>query len=411
MLNKIKIIKDNQQFKYFLNNGSATFVGYFLTAFFTFLVTYIVANYLDKNIAGTYRYVYSYYMIFAVFCLAGSNAALIRSTAKGYDKTYLYALKLKSIWSISSILLALSVALYYFLHGNTQISLGFIALAMSVPIFEISAAINPYLQGKHAFWDMTFFSSFSKFLVLIFTIISVFYFPNVFFILFSTIFLVGIGQAIFAKYLYEKHQIKNISEKDEIDTEFKTYATHLTIANLFYSIGFQADKIIMFTYFGSIASAGYWIATIVPLEIQRFVSSMTNIYFGKLVNIEKANIKYKLLKILSLATVCMIIISIVYHFISPYIFQLFFPKYLEYIKMSQLAFWNICFIPFAFLWTFYMAKGDVKKMYFLHISDPLTQITLYFILLPTFGIYGLLYGMLIKNFLFNLFALFFFLRK
>jgi O-antigen/teichoic acid export membrane protein len=229
---------------------------------------------------------------------------------------------------------------------------------------------------------------------------------------------VGIIQTFYAIKIYKvqkEKRVENLSKhnikEDEKDGEFAKYTINLSFMGIIYILGMQADKLILFKLFGSVSLAGYTIATLLPLEFQRMVGNLTSIYFPKLVKAEKNDIKNKLLKILSLATFVCILISALYYFIAPFIFHTFFPQYVEYIFYSQLAFWGICFVPFAFLWSYFSAKGNTTVMYFLHIADPITQILLYILLVPKYHITGLIIATLFKNFLFNVFAILFFIKK
>jgi O-antigen/teichoic acid export membrane protein len=223
--------------------------------------------------------------------------------------------------------------------------------------------------------------------------------------------LAGLLQGVYAYIFYKNIYLKKLELNKKTDSEFIKFTYSMSFLGILYSLGAQVDKVILFKFFSSTDLAGYWIATILPLEFQRMVTNLTSIYFPKLVNIEKENIQNKLLKILSISTMLTVCISLIYNFSAPYIFEIFFPQYLEYLFYSQLAFWGICFTPFAFLWSYFMMKGDTRIMYFLYIGDPILQIILYFVFVPSFGITGLIIATLVKNFLFNLFGIYLFMKK
>jgi O-antigen/teichoic acid export membrane protein len=392
--------------------------SYFITAFFTVFISYAFANFLDPDTFGNYRFVFAFYAVLGAITLGGMPTALIRSVAHGYEKSFWQGVKLKTFFSIIGFFITTSIAIYYFINGNTNLAFGFFALGIALPLFEIPTLVLPYLQGHQNFWDVAKYQIFSKFLVLVLSLIAIFYFPNPGMIILLSIGLVGIVQTFYAIKLYRRQKsslLNSTNKKEEIkaetDPEFAKYTINLSLMGIIYIIGMQADKLILFKLFGSVSLAGYTIATLLPLEFQRMVGNLTSIYFPKLVKAEKKDIKNKLLKVLSLATLISVCISILYHFSAPYIFNIFFPQYIEYVFYSQLAFWGICFVPFAFLWSYFSAKGNTKVMYFLHIADPIVQIVLYILLVPKFQITGLIMATLLKNFIFNVFAISLFIRK
>jgi O-antigen/teichoic acid export membrane protein len=413
-----KKIIEHPQFGYFAKSSSATMLSYFITALFTVFISYAFANFLDPDTFGNYRFVFAFYAILSAITLGAMPTAMIRSIAHGYENSFWEGVKLKTIFSIIGFFITTAIAIYYFINGNTNLAFGFFALGIALPLFEIPTLILPYLQGHQNFWEVAKYQIFSKLLVLVLSLIAIFYFPNPGMIILLSIGLVGIIQTFYAIKLYKKQsgKIKKIENKNHeikqgTDAEFSKYTINLSMMGIIYILGMQADKLILFKLFGSVSLAGYTIATLLPLEFQRMVGNLTSIYFPKLVKAEKKDIKNKLLKILTLATVISIFISGFYHFAAPYIFHIFFPQYVEYIYYSQLAFWGICFVPFAFLWSYFSAKGNTKVMYFLHIADPITQILLYILLVPKFHITGLIMATLLKNFLFNVFAVLLFIRK
>ena len=61
-------------------------------------------------------------------------------------------------------------------------------------------------------------------------------------------------------------------------------------------------------------------------------------------------------------------------------------------------------IPHMFVWQYYTAKRNVKVVYINNIADPVLQVVLYLILIPPFGIWGLVYAIFAKTALMNLLA-------
>lgn len=407
LIHKINNKFFNLDLNYLGKNSFYTLFSYSISILVTLVITYLIANYLDEHTTGIYRYVFSWYGIISIFTLGGMASAITISIAKKND-ALLQALKYKALFSILGFFVTLILASYYFYKGSFEISYAFFALAISIPFLEISSVFSSYFQGKENFKSMAFFSIIGKVTALLFTTLAIFYFKTPASLIFAGILFVGLAQAI---YSFKYYKFEKSKENKVIDTNLLNKSLHFSAMGILYTLGAQADKIILFTFFGSGALAAYWIATTIPLEIQRFATQISSIYFPKLVQkdsddkIAHKAFKYKFLKIIFIFSFLLLLLSLLYYFLAPFIFQILFPKYLSSMFISQMFFFTIVFTPFLFIWQYFLAQGYIKINYFFHTIDPILQIILYFIFIYIFGIFGVIYAIFIKNFLMSIIAI------
>ena len=65
------------------------------------------------------------------------------------------------------------------------------------------------------------------------------------------------------------------------------------------------------------------------------------------------------------------------------------------------------FVPYYFVWQIFSAQKDVKIMYVLNTLEPIILVTLYLILVPLYGVWGVIATIFIKNLAFNLHGLYY----
>lgn len=403
----------NLDLSFFVKNTPYTLLPYGISLLATFLTTYILANFVPEHTLGVYRYVFSWYGILSIFALGGAASAITISIAQGHNSLR-QAIRYKALFSGIAFFITTLIASYYFYNENTEIALSFFALALSIPAIETVSVFASYFQGKEDFKRVAFLSIISKVTILVCTLGAVYFFPESYFLILGSLFFVAIAQGVF---VYSIRKEVNVSSKKEEDPNLLSTSLHFSGMGILYTLGTQADKIILFTFFGSGALASYWIATTIPLEIQRFVSQFTGIYFPKLARKNTTSLSehkkfvYKFIKIIFIIFIILIAIAVLYTFFAPLLFAILFPHYTESILMSQLFLYTIIFTPFLFIWQYFLAQKNTKIMYLYHTCDPLLQICFYFIFIQWFGILGIIYAIFAKNIVMSLFAVVLLLRK
>ena len=95
--------------------------------------------------------------------------------------------------------------------------------------------------------------------------------------------------------------------------------------------------------------------------------------------------------------IIIVFIIIVYWFLSPFIFSIFFPKYIESILISKVYALSLLFFPRTFLSTAMTAQLKKKELYKVRIVAPTIRITIFLIALPIWGIWGAVIGSIISG--------------
>src|SRR3989344_5241879 len=82
------------------------------------------------------------------------------------------------------------------------------------------------------------------------------------------------------------------------------------------------------------------------------------------------------------------IIIVLYITIAPYFYKIFFPKYLDSLPYSQILIFSLLAVPASLVGTIFEAKAMKRSVYFLKTAS-LFRLALYAVLIPLYGIWGL----------------------
>ena len=92
-----------------------------------------------------------------------------------------------------------------------------------------------------------------------------------------------------------------------------------------------------------------------------------------------------------------VIATILYVLLIPYFFKLLFPQYIESIPYAQALGLLILSTPGMWLGQTLIAHMRKTELYVINTIHPIIKITLFAILIPIYGIWGVIYATLIAG--------------
>lgn len=386
---------------YFAKNTFWLLLGQAMASVSAFLVTVVFANYVPKNIVGDYRLILAIYSVLAFFALSGLSAALIRSIVHEQDGSLSLALRTKKKYGLVAFFFGVLASMYFWiLKDNAVFGVSILIMSICLPIIESYSVFLPYLQGKHEFRFSSISSGVIKIISSIAVIVTAYISPEVVYLI-AAFYLT---QAVVV-YIQYKFLIKKFPQKNNVeDEEMVPYSKHTTLAGVFYMLLGQADKFIVYHFFGPVSLASYWIASTIPQEVSRVVVTVLQVAYPKFVKGEHGSMKYVLAKKLKVLTLILLGVSTLYVFLAYPFFYVFFPQYINEVGKSIVLMFGFAVVPHMFVWQYFTAKKNVTVVYINNIIDPVLQVLLYILLIPFFGIWGLVYAIFTKTVFLNLLA-------
>ncbi|MDO8626801.1 MAG: oligosaccharide flippase family protein [Candidatus Magasanikbacteria bacterium] len=383
-----------------LNNGYAIFAG--LTTSILF------ANLLSPENYGVFKYILALSATISGFSLtAGMNKALIPAFAKGFDGMYKKAFWVRLKGSLIIPVVAASTAIFYFLHGQTLLGSAMLIIGLFSPFQECVGIYMPYLSGKKNFKLISIYNIIQTSLYLL-TITAALLLTTQILVIIFLYFLINTAVVSFY-YFYTPKIIK--LENNLIDQETFNFAKHLTLINVLTSIANQIDKILVFHFLGPAKLAIYAFAT-KPVDMLSDITKglLKDISLPKLsaktIQEIKAGLTAKMLRLFILS----LMLIIIYIIAVPYVFKLIFPQYLESIKYSQVLSLAIILTMDVLIAQTFFAHAKKKELYVVNTANSITKIVLYLVLLPIYGLWGLVASRLAAQGVYFVLLLFLFRR-
>jgi O-antigen/teichoic acid export membrane protein len=391
-----KLIKQSERWTktdmlYLVTGGTWLTLGKVVGALSGFFLALVYANFLPKEEYATYKYLLSILSILSIISLPGLDTALIRAIARGKEASLWPAIDEKLKWSLLASLLALIGSGYYFFQANHTLAVGLLIISISLPL-SARYNVNPILQGKKLWKMSASLNSLKSVLVAGAIIITTWFFPKGLALLFASLFATAGIQ-----YFYFKSLEKKIDKDSPTDESCLSLGRHLSAMSALGTIAEHLDKLLIWKFLGASEMAIYSFATVPINQFRDFLRSGAILAFPKIVQQDNDILKKTLLPKLFRLGLLLIIPTTIFILLAPFLFNLFFPQYIESAKYSQLLALSWLLFPQRILSHTLINEQKKKYLYFIQLFEPSLKIILYLTLIPLFSINGAIYSILVSS--------------
>ena len=378
---------------YLIKGESWLLVGKVINMATTFVLVWAWANWIDKEVYGNYQYIFSLIGIISIFSLHGIGLAVTQAVARGFEGSFIRGFKVQLKWGLLASLSALIIAGYYWVQGNKNFPLAFLVVAVFLFLFNALLIYTSFLTGKKLFGVQVRYESIIQIIAVLAMLIALFlaktslnHLSN--FIILLLLVSVYFVFRTFLNFIFFIRTKTRFSPNKKEDPKTIGYGKHLSLSELGEIITNNLDKILLFHYLGAVELAIYIFASLLPQQIKVFLKHINSLIMPKLSTRSKESIKKTLLKKTSYLAILITGVVLVYIILAPYIYQIFFPKYLEAVNYSRIYALSIIPLAFSSIMTVFMAKMMVRQVYQARITLSLVRAGLFVIFIPLYGIWG-----------------------
>ncbi|OHA91156.1 MAG: hypothetical protein A2758_01610 [Candidatus Zambryskibacteria bacterium RIFCSPHIGHO2_01_FULL_49_18] len=370
---------------YLAKGGGWLVFGQAIATFLGFFVSIAFANLISKESFGIYKFVLSMAGIVGAFSLTGLGVAVTQSVAKGFEvlsRGFRHNLK----WSLGIFLGGIALFGYYLVNGNLLLSTSFLLMSISLPITTSATLYGAYLLGKKDFRRNSLFGIISNLIPAATILIAIVFTKNIWVIIFAYFSIT----ALTTYYLYRKTLAIYASYGRRDDPELLSYGKHLSAMDVIGRIAGYVDKILIFHYLGAAPLAIYSFA-IAPVEqLQSGKKILSTLILPKISRSsfkELQNTTPK--KSLSLALYGLALAGL-WMLAAPYFYKLLYPQYLDSVFYSQIYSLTLLAVAGTLFNETLVAHQKKKELYIHRTVMPIAQLILFFIMLPLYGLTGLI---------------------
>jgi O-antigen/teichoic acid export membrane protein len=353
------------------------------------LLTIAFANLLPKETYGQYKYILSVASILFIPTLMGMNTAITQAVARGYEGSVISGFKTRLRWGIFSTIGSLGFAGYYYINANFTLSIAFFIISFLLPFSNAFGVYDSYIKGKKLFKISAKYGIATSLISVSIMIAVLSITNNVLFIVLTYY----ASHTIINCFFFNKI-IKNFNLNKKEDPETIPYGKHLSLMSILGVAVQHIDKIIIWHFLGAIEVAIY---TMAISPVQQTIDSFGPLgllampkFSNQNKEILKKTIPLKILKSL----VFTIPITIIYIITAPFVYKTIFPQYLDSIFYSQIFALAIIFQGSALLGVYFRAQMRIKDLYVINIVTPIIKLALMIIMLPLWGVMGMVIALL-----------------
>ncbi|MFH1173475.1 MAG: oligosaccharide flippase family protein, partial [bacterium] len=331
------------------------------------------------------------------------NAALVQGVAQGHEGLLKKSWSAKLKWSLLGSLAAVIIAVYFWQTGNPLFAFSLLIIAICLPFFNSAEIYRYYLDGKKLFGQRVIYTTIIQLLSALAVIITIFFTNNLIYLIAAYFLSYSLLRIFFLFYVIYKTKPNRQNDEKTL-----TYGKHLSLMSILSVVALQIDKILLFAFLGPAPLAVYSFAV---LPVQYLIIPFQHIRelaLPKLSVQTESEIKKTLPKKIIKSLLPVLLIIIIYIIVVPYFFQIFYPQYSSSVNYSKVYSLILLGFPVSLMALVLQAKMKTKALYKINIIDPAIKIALMAILIPIYGIWGLIIAILISQFIYFLLVIFYF---
>lgn len=372
----------------------------------SFAMAIIFARLLSQETYGQYKYILSIFALFAIASLSGTKNALVRAIAQGKEGMFIKTSQMQLKYGFWGSLIFLAIAFYYF-HWvqNTSFSIIFVLAAFFLPFLGAIESYSSFLEGKKLFNKEAKYQTISQVSISATVAITIFLTNNILFIIIALL-----ASNILLNFIFFILTLRKFKSNNDCDTETIKYGKELSLFNIFYIIGSELDKILLFNFVNPAGLAVYSFATLPTRQLSSLLKNIRLIAYPKFANQPLEEIKKSIFKKILLLMLGVISIIIIYILAAPYLFKIFFPQYLESVPYSRWFVLTLLAFPTSILSSILQAHMLKKEQYSLNIIYHVSDILLLFFFIFYWGLLGAITARVVHSLLYALLIYLVFLK-
>ncbi|HEV7449289.1 MAG TPA: oligosaccharide flippase family protein [Candidatus Paceibacterota bacterium] len=347
------------------------------------ILSVALANLLPKEAYGTYQFMVSMVSIIAGLTLSGMGTSLMRAVAQGAQGTLAYAFKKQLQWSWGVVIASAIAAAYYLSHGNTGFAIVFVVTGVSSPFFAAFSLYRLYLEGKQLFKESAITGSWRRPLPTVIVVLTLLITHNPV----AVVCAYFITQTLSTGLLYWLIT-RRYREPVQEHPELLAYSKHLSVMGIIALVMNNIDDVVIFHFLGPAQVAAYSLAQLPSIHINTLFGLGSNIIFPKFVTRSYETLQQTLWRKAGLFWIVCLGSVALYIVLSPIIFHILFPAYMDAVLLSDVLMLTVLFKPATLFNQVFAAHGMKGAQYFVQISMALVKLAALAVFIPLWGVWG-----------------------
>ncbi len=358
-------------------------------------------RYASPDVYGTYNFIISMAGILSIFALSGMSTSLVKAIAQNKDGTLALAVKEKIKFGLIGSLFSFGASCWYLYNGNTTLWLGFLAVAIFLPFYNAFALYSSFWFGKKNFEKKGKYEFAVVAITAVLVITTIILTQNPAYMI---VVLFGSSTILYGFFFLRTLRQKS---NDDVLPEAIGFGKHLTVMSAIGTVVAHIDKIILWKLFGPVQLATYAFAQM-PVQYIQGIIPIGSLALPKMGEKSVGSMKVGIMKKFKKLFIITIPVTIVVILLAPYLYSLFIPQYMDSVPYFQLFALLILLSPFTLIGTAITAEMRSRDLYIINTATPVLKIVLFLVLIPLFGVWGLVWAVVLTELFSGFLSLYFF---
>ena len=373
---------------------------------------------LPKDDYGMIAAVSAWIPFLQLLSLSGLDNASYHYTAKGKPWAFVITTKKRLIWSISSSLCFIVLAIFWFIKNNSTLGWLFLVTGISFPVTAGLSGVPGMISGQEKFYNLFWYrilESLCDFVGFIPLAFSAWLGSRVVIFYTSNQIAAGIMQIIFCYWIYTnlvKEKTPQLDREDE--NELIRYGKHQTAISGISVVQSRVDAVLVSILLSPSIMADYNIGLIIADQFKRLWNIYISIRYPPLVKMDLPRRRRRFVLegtvIFVSFLVLGIFVSYLGHFLIPILLPPSYGTSLGYLDI--LIGTVIIGTPGGIIEMYYRSKQNEKMQYVMRITSAIVSVVASLVFILLWGGKGAAYGRLFSNLIFSLLGIcLFYIRK
>jgi O-antigen/teichoic acid export membrane protein len=372
---------------------------------FSLVLSVAFARLISKEVYGTYQFIISLSTIIGAVTLTGMNTAVTQAVARGFEGVFPTSVKIQIKYGLIPFILGLGMSLYYALNQNLEISVSMIAIAILLPLTNALNTWASFLNGKKEFGHFFKLNQWTNIIYYAGMITAIIFIPNIIVLVILNFLLNTISNFLVYKLVIKKFKPNNEQEEGAI-----SFGKKFSLSNILPMIALSIDNIIVFHFLGAANLAIYAFASNIPERLGSLLRPISTIALPKFSEQNTTDIRRSIKAKIWRFSLFSLISWIIYVLLSPILFKLFFPNYLDSIFYSQIYALVVVLNIYAGLIFAALSSTRSNTIFKFNTINPIFNIIVIFVSIYFWGIWGAVMGK-ITGTAFQIVTSWYFLKK
>ncbi len=353
------------------------------TALSSLAIAVAFAYLLPKEVFGNYKYILSLAAIAGSLSLTGLGGAVTQAVAQGFEQTLSAAFRANFRWGMFVTATSWVMAAYYFINENNTIATALFFIGIILPFLNNFLLYGAFLSGKKYFKENALKGIVLGIVPAVAVISTFFITNNAAFLAIIFLFSSAVVAGLFYFLTVRTHRpVGGVSLKA------LSYGKHASVMGVVGVVAVQIESVLIFHYLGAAELAAYALALAFPQHIWNLFRNVSTLALPKFSEKSFVGVKFPLTRKIFTLSLAAGIITALYVFLAPLLFEILFPQYTESVLLSQVLSISLLGIASVIPLTALQASLKKKRMYAYTFVSNVFHIVVALISIPIWGLWG-----------------------